>query len=154
MTCPSGTRTAWGLFLIRFLVGWIFLSEGIQKFLYPAALAAGRFAKIGIPAPAITGPFVAVVETLCGLMLIVGLFTALASIPLLIDISVAIVTTKIPFLLKHGFWAAMHEARTDICMFVGLAAILLLGAGSVSLDERILASRRRSPPGHPAQPVH
>lgn len=150
----SGERTAWGLFLVRFLVGWVFCSEGIQKFLYPAALGAGRFAKIGIPLPALAGPFVAFVETLCGFLLIVGLWTALASIPLLINISVAIATTKIPFLVKHGFWAAMHEARTDFCMSIGLIAILLLGAGRRSLDERILASKRHSTPGLPAQPVH
>jgi putative oxidoreductase len=136
----SQNRTAWGLLLLRLLVGWVFLSEGIQKFLFPTALGAGRFAKIGIPAPQFTGPFVGLVEIVCGALLIAGLFTAFAAVPLLIDISVAIATTKIPMLLKHGFWAAMHEARTDFCMFVGLVAILLLGAGSLSLDAR----RRRA----------
>ena len=140
---PSGIRAAWGLFLVRFLVGWVFLSEGIQKFLYPSALGAGRFLRIGIPLPAFTGPFVAFVETACGILLIAGLLTTLAAIPLLIDIGVAIATTKIPFLLKHGFWAAMHEARTDFCMFIGLLAILLLGAGRLSLDELPFAARRR-----------
>lgn len=140
---PLSDRMAWGLFLVRFLVGWVFLSEGIQKFLYPSALGAGRFLRIGIPLPAFTGPFVAFVETACGILLIAGLLTTLAAIPLLIDIGVAIATTKIPFLLKHGFWAAMHEARTDFCMFVGLLAILLLGAGRLSLDEFPFAARRR-----------
>lgn len=125
-----------GLLLLRILVGWVFLSEGIQKFLYPAALGVGRFTKIGIPAPSIMAPFVGVVEIVCGTLLILGLFSALASVPLLIDISVAIATTKIPMLLKQGFWAAMHEARTDFCMLLGLIAILCLGAGSLSLDAR------------------
>jgi len=58
----TGKRASWGLLLLRVLAGWVFLSEGIQKFLYPSALGAGRFAKIGIPAPAFTGPFVGVVE--------------------------------------------------------------------------------------------
>jgi uncharacterized membrane protein YphA (DoxX/SURF4 family) len=129
-------QIGWGLLLLRFLVGWVFLSEGIQKFLFPAALGVGRFAKIGIPAPQITGPFVGVVEIVCGALLIVGLFTTLAAVPLLIDIAVAIATTKIPMLLKQGFWAAMHEGRTDFCMLVGLVAIVLLGAGGLSLDER------------------
>jgi putative oxidoreductase len=133
-------RTAWGLLLLRLLVGWVFLSEGIQKFLFPAALGAGRFAKIGIPAPQFTGPFVGVVEIVCGALLIAGLFTTLAAVPLLIDIAVAIATTKIPMLLRQGFWAAMHEARTDFCMLLGLIAIVLLGAGGLSLDEW----RRRS----------
>lgn len=90
--------------LIRLLVGSVFLSEGIQKFLYPADLAAGRFAKIGIPAPQIMGPFVGVCEILCGALLVIGLLTRLAAIVLLIDISVAIGSTKIPVLLGHGFW--------------------------------------------------
>jgi uncharacterized membrane protein YphA (DoxX/SURF4 family) len=129
-------RTAWGLLLLRVLVGWVFLSEGMQKFLFPAALGAGRFAKIGIPAPQFMGPFVGVVEIVCGALLLAGFFTALAAVPLLIDIAVAIATTKIPMLLHQGFWAAMHEGRTDFCMFVGLIAIGLLGAGGLSLDGR------------------
>lgn len=120
--------------LVRILVGWVFLSEGIQKFMYPAALGAGRFAKIGIPAPQFFGPFVGVVEIVCGALLIVGLLTRLAAIPLLIDISVAILTTKVAMLLKSGFWAAMHEARTDICMWLGSLFLLIVGAGPWSLD--------------------
>jgi len=131
-----------GLLLLRILVGWVFLSEGIQKFLFPAALGVGRFTKIGIPAPAVMAPFVGVVEIVCGTLLIVGLFTALATVPLLIDIAVAIATTKIPMLLKQGFWAAMHEARTDFCMLLGLVAIVCLGAGAVSLDARRASSRK------------
>jgi uncharacterized membrane protein YphA (DoxX/SURF4 family) len=132
----SPHRLLWGTLLVRILVGWVFLAEGIQKFLFPAALGAGRFAKIGIPLPQFTGPFVGVVEIGCGALLLVGLLTSFAVVPLLIDIAVAIATTKIPMLLKQGFWAAMHEGRTDFCMFVGLIAIALLGAGGLSLDER------------------
>jgi|SRR6185437_7930807 len=127
-------RRDWGLFLLRLLVGWVFLSEGIQKFLFPGALGAGRFEKIGIPIPNFSGPFVGIVEIVCGALLIVGLWTTLAAIPLLIDIVVAIGTTKFPMLLKQGFWAAMHEGRTDFCMLLGLVVILLLGAGNLSLD--------------------
>jgi putative oxidoreductase len=141
-TSASQGRTAWGLLLLRFLVGWVFLSEGIQKFLFPAALGVGRFEKIGIPAPRFTGPFVGIVEIVCGALLILGLFTVAATLPLLIDILVAIGTTKVPLLVKQGFWAAMHEGRTDFCMLVGLLAIALLGAGALSLDRR-----RRAPPG-------
>ena len=136
MASGSGFRSGFGLLLLRFLVGWVFLSEGIQKFLYPSALGAGRFAKIGIPFPHFTGPFVGVVEIVCGTMLILGIATLYAVIPLLIDIGVAIVTTKWPLLHKDGFWAAMHESRTDLCMFLGLIAIACLGAGSWSFDRR------------------
>ncbi len=66
-----------------------------------------------------------------------GLLTRLAALPLLIDISVAILTTKIPMLAKSGFWAAMHEARTDYCMWLGSLFILMVGAGSLSLDARL-----------------
>ena len=123
--------------LVRLLVGGVFLSEGIQKFLFPDALGVGRFVKIGIPAPHFFAPFVGVVEIVCGSLLILGLLTRLAAIPLLIDISVAILTTKIPMLGKSGFWAAMHEARTDYCMWLGALFLLIVGAGSLSLDARL-----------------
>jgi putative oxidoreductase len=131
----SAARSA--TILIRIMVGWVFFSEGIQKFLFPAALGVGRFAKIGIPAPQFFGPFVGVVEMVCGAVLIVGLLTRLASVPLLIDILVAIATTKIPLLAKAGFWAMMHEARADFSMLLGLIFLLIAGAGSFSLDERL-----------------
>jgi uncharacterized membrane protein YphA (DoxX/SURF4 family) len=118
------------------LVGWVFLSEGIQKFLFPAALGAGRFAKIGIPAPRFTAPFVGVVEIACGAMLILGVATVYAIVPLLIDIGVAIATTKVPMAQKQGFWAAMHEGRTDFCMVLGLIAIACIGAGGWAFDRR------------------
>ena len=130
------TPRSWGQLLLRIMVGWVFLSEGIQKFLFPAALGAGRFAKIGIPAPQLMNPLVGIVEIICGAMLILGFATVLATIPLLIDIAVAIATTKIAALDKQGFWATMHDGRTDFCMLFGLIAIALLGAGSLSLDAR------------------
>jgi putative oxidoreductase len=133
--------------LIRLMVGSVFFLEGIQKFLYPEALGAGRFAKIGIPAPGLMGPFVGAVETVCGALLLVGLLTRLAAIPLLINISVAILSTKIPVLLGHGFWtftlaklprygflSIMHEARTDFSMLLGLFSLLIVGAGAWSVD--------------------
>jgi putative oxidoreductase len=127
---------AWAALLLRILVGWIFLTEGIQKFLFPAALGVGRFAKIGIPWPHITAPFVGVVEIACGMLLMIGLVTRFAAIPLLIDIGFAIATTKVPMLLHQGFWPAMHEGRTDFCMALGLIAILCIGPGRLSCDTR------------------
>lgn len=140
----TSKRQDWGLLLLRLLVGWVFLAEGIQKFLFPSALGPGRFAKIGIPAPEFSAPFVGIVEIVCGALLIAGLWTMLAALPLLIDIAVAIGTTKFPMLWKQGFWAAMHEGRTDYCMLLGLLAIVLLGAGNISLDARRLASQHLS----------
>jgi uncharacterized membrane protein YphA (DoxX/SURF4 family) len=132
--------------LIRCAVGWVFLSEGIQKFLFSDSLGVGRFARIGIPAPSITAPFVGVVEIVFGALLIAGLLTRLASIPLLIDIAVAIATTKIPMLLDKGFWAAAHESRVDLCMLLGLVFLLIVGAGPLSVDGYL--SRYRRKPGN------
>ena len=123
--------------LIRLLVGAVFLSEGIQKFLFPATLGVGRFTKIGIPAPQFFAPFVGIVEIVCGTLLIVGVLTRLATIPLIIDISVAILTTKVPMLSAAGFWSMAHEARTDYCMLLGLVFLLLVGSGPYSIDRRI-----------------
>jgi putative oxidoreductase len=126
--------------LVRFLVGGVFLSEGIQKFLFPEALGVGRFASIGIPAPGFTAPFVGVVEIVFGALVLLGLITRLAAIPLIINISVAIATTKIPLWHSKGFWPMAHEARTDYSMLLGGVFILLVGAGPWSLD-RILAAK-------------
>jgi uncharacterized membrane protein YphA (DoxX/SURF4 family) len=129
--------------LVRLLVGGVFVSEGIQKFLSPDALGAGRFVKIGIPAPALMAPFVGVVEIVCGIMLIVGMLTRLAAIPLIIDILFAIATTKVPMLVKSGFWVMAHEARTDYSMLLGSVFLLLVGAGRLSLDAGIWQSTER-----------
>jgi uncharacterized membrane protein YphA (DoxX/SURF4 family) len=139
--------------LIRLLVGWVFLSEGIGKFLYPGEQAGGRFEKIpAIPWPHFFGPFVGIVEIVCGAMLLAGLLTRLAAIALLVDITVAIVTTKVPILaghhygipaLKHyNFWGMLHEARTDFSMFLGLVFLLVTGGGRWSIDSRLLTRRR------------
>jgi putative oxidoreductase len=109
----SSRRLSWGILLTRILVGWVFLFEGIQKFLFPAALGTGRFVTIGIPRPQFSAPFVGVVEIVCGILLLLGLFTSLASIFLLIDIAVAIVTTKFPMLFKQGFWPMLHGVASE-----------------------------------------
>ena len=136
----SGNTTTWtsrtekALLLIRILVGWVFVSEGIQKFLFPAQLGVGRFEKIGIPAPHVMAPFVGTVEIVCGTLVLVGLFTRLAAIPLLGVIAVAIATTKIPMIAKSGMWSMLHEARADFSMLLGLVFLLIAGAGTLSLD--------------------
>ena len=132
-------RVARGIVLIRVLVGWVFLSEGIQKFLFPAALGIGRFARIGIPAPQVMAPFVGVVEIGCGVLILIGLFTRWATVPLLIDIAVALLTTKLPMLAKDGLWSALHEARADLSMVFGLLFLLIAGGGSVALDAKLSA---------------
>lgn len=129
--------------LIRLVVGFVFLSEGIQKFIYPDILGIGRFIKIGIPAPHIMAPFVGVVEIVGGSLLILGLLTRLAAICLTINIAVAIATTKIPVLMTKGFWSMAHGARTDFSMLLGSLFLLIVGAGKASLDA-LLIGRHRS----------
>jgi uncharacterized membrane protein YphA (DoxX/SURF4 family) len=148
--CITSTSAPAATLIIRLMVGGIFFFEGIQKFLYPADLGSGRFAKIGIPWPEMMGPFVGGVEIVCGLMLLVGLFTRVAAVPLMITMCVAMISIKIPILLGHeilgfslrplaryGFLSMMHESRNDICMLLGSAYLLIVGAGRISFDARI-----------------
>jgi putative oxidoreductase len=136
--------------LVRFLVGLaVFLPEGVQKLLFPDILGAGRFAKIGIPFPDVMGPFVGGVETVCGILIVLWLLTRLATIPLIIIMIVALVSTKLPILVGHdvwmfhlaqdikrtGFWSMMHEARADLTMLLGCIYLLIVGAGPWSVDE-------------------
>lgn len=148
------TNAPASVILIRLLVGAVFLAEGIQKFLFPAEVGAARFAKIGIPNADVMAPFVGVVEVVAGTLLLIGLLTRLAAIPLIINMLVAILSTKIPILLGHGFWGfslrsvpyggfwgMAHEARTDFSMLLGSIFLLIVGAGAWSLDARLQAKR-------------
>ena len=139
--------------LIRLAVATVFVSEGVQKFLFPAATGAGRFAKIGIPAPELMGPFIGVVEIVCGALVLVGLFTRLAALLLMANMTVAILSTKVPILIGHGYWrfaaptgktglwGMLHEARTDFSMWLSCTFLLLVGAGPSSLDVRLGSGR-------------
>lgn len=143
------TRAPSAVWLIRLAVAIVFVSEGIQKFIYPAALGAGRFAKIGIPAPDVMGPFIGVVEIVCGALVLVGFFTRIAALLLLADMTVAILSTKIPILIGHGYWRfaapsgkpglwnMVHEARTDLSMWLGCLFLFVVGAGGRSVDAHL-----------------
>lgn len=137
-----GTTAPAAVIVIRLLTGTIFLSEGIQKFLYPADLGVGRFEKIGIIYPSITAPLVGTVEIVCGILLLLGLLLRVTTIPLLITMSVAIVSTKFNVLMESGFWKFAHEARTDYSMIMCLIFLLIVGAGPVSLDNTLIKKRR------------
>jgi uncharacterized membrane protein YphA (DoxX/SURF4 family) len=130
-TAPAATV------LVRLAVGLVFLSEGIQKFLFPEALGVGRFTRIGLPAPDVLAPFVGIVEIACGALVLAGLATRLASLALCVDMLVALATTKVPILLERGFWAMAHESRTDLAMLCGAGFLLVAGAGPLALDARI-----------------
>lgn len=141
------SRAPASVILIRLMVGGLFLSEGIQKFLLPAQLGAGRFEKIGIPLHEFMGPMVGGFELVCGLLVLLGLATRLACIPLICIMLVALFTTKIPVLIgqdflifhvrelsRYGFWSMMHESRNDLCLLLGSTFLLVVGAGRWSVD--------------------
>lgn len=131
-----GTSAPASVLLIRIMVGAVFLSEGIQKFLFPAEVGSGRFAKIGLPSPEFLGPFVGGCEIVFGALVLLGLFTRLAVLPLLVIMTVAIISTKIPILLESGFWSMAHASRNDFCMVMGSLYLLVVGAGKWSLDAK------------------
>lgn len=127
-------RVSSAILAIRFMVGAVFFLEGMKKFLFAEQWGAGRFTGIGIPAPQVMGPFVGAVEIICGLLVLMGLRTSFAAIPLLAVICTAIATTKIPILLKAGWWRMEDVARTDYCMLMGTIFLVLAGSGCLSLD--------------------
>ena len=127
--------------LIRVIVGYVFFVEGIQKYLYPDTLGIGRFIKIGIPYPHVMIHVSAGAEIICGALLIIGLFTRLSTIPLIINISVAIISTKFIMFVQKGFWPAVHESRLDFTMLLSLIFILIVGAGICSIDEKLAKSK-------------
>ncbi len=133
--------------LIRFIVGLVFFGEGVQKFLYPAEVGAGRFAKIPIANPEMTASLVGGVEIVCGILVMVGFLIRLAAIPLIVIMLTAIFTTKIPILIGsefmgyslrkvsyYGLWGFLHESRTDMAMLFSSLFLLVVGAGKYSLD--------------------
>ena len=133
--------------LIRILVGIVFIPEGTQKLIFSGMLGSGRFESIGIPHAAIFGPLVGVIEITCGLLILLGLLSRFATIPLIIIMIVAIISTKIPILLgenwwifhvqalsRYGFWSMMHEIRTDTSMLFAALYLLIRGAGQWSFD--------------------
>ena len=124
--------------LIRLAVGLIFLTQGILKYIDPA-MGVIRFTRIGFPHPYFTAHFVGAVEIVCSSLVLLGLWTRLAALPLLIVISTAIATTKIPELFRpnQGFWYMVSDARTDFAMFCCLIFLLFEGGGSWALDARL-----------------
>jgi uncharacterized membrane protein YphA (DoxX/SURF4 family) len=123
--------------IIRLIVGLVFLSEGIQKFLFPDTLGAGRFLKIGLPFSDFLGTFVGSFEIICGILILIGLITRLASIPIIIIMLVALATTKSEVLANEGFWKMLHGSRTDWAMLLGALFLLIEGGGRWSFDKKV-----------------
>ena len=133
---PKIAKTYSAILAIRMMIGGVFLLEGIKKFIFAEQWGGGRFTRIGIPSPYPMAHFVGAVEIVCGLLVLFGLGTRFAAIPLLAVICTAIATTKIPILLKSGFWPMEAEARTDYAMLMGLISLVLAGSVGSSVDAR------------------
>jgi len=136
------------MILIRLIVGLVFITEGVLKFVYPDELGAGRFALIGLPWPQQLAPAVGSIEIGAGAMVILNFFAGDAALVLLAMILAAIVTTKLPILLgrpfgpfplaklpHYGVLSFLHEARTDLSMLAGTLAVVL--------DSGLRVGRRR-----------
>lgn len=127
--------------IIRLMVGAVFLSEGIQKFLFPAIRGAGRFEKIGLPSPEFLGSFVGTFEVVCGALILIGLLTRLASVPTFVIMLVAIATTKLEVFANDGFWVMLHASRTDWAMLLGSLFLIIKGGGKWSMDQYFFSKK-------------
>jgi len=125
------------IILIRLLVGMVFLSEGVQKFLFPETRGAGRFEDIGLPAVEFLGYFVGSFEVICGVLVLLGAYTRIAVLPLISIMVTAVITTKIPILIDTGFWDMAHAARTDLSMLLCCIFLLAKGSGYFSIDMKL-----------------
>lgn len=131
---PQGPAS---ILLIRLAVGLIFFTQGILKYT-DAHMGVARFTRIGFPHPYFTAHFVGTFEVVCGVLVLLGLWTRVSAVPLLIVIATAIATTKVPELFRagQGFWYMVSDARTDFAMFCSLLFLISVGGGAWSLDAR------------------
>lgn len=134
------TESDYKIIFIRLIVGLIFISEGIQKYLFLQVLGPGRFTEIGFHHAFFWAYFTGAFEILCGILVLFGLLTRLASIPLLTILTVAFITTKLPLLTTKGFWAFAHDYRPDFALVLLLIVLLIYGGGKSSIDLRISQS--------------
>ena len=131
--------------LLRAMAGGVFLWEGILKFVY-ANQGVGRFTKLGFPFPAETATFAGALEIVGGTLLLLGLLTRVAAIPFIVEMLVAMLTTKIALYVGHsplpppsapplvGGWAVLHEIRSEYAQLLTVAFLLVNGPGRWSLD--------------------
>jgi len=133
--------------LIRLAAGLIFLAQGILKYMDPK-MGVVRFTRIGFPHPYFTAHFVGTFEIVCGVLMVLGLWTRAAVVPLLIVISTAIATTKVPELFRagQGFWFMVSDARTDFAMLCSLVFLIVEGGGAWSWDARKTLERVETQP--------
>jgi len=141
------------ILIIRLMTGSVFFWEGILKFVY-VNQGVGRFTKLGFPFPETTAHIIATGEIIGGLLLIFGLFTRIVAFYFIIQMIVAVLSTKISLYLgtsplpappappKTGIWAVLHEIRSDYAQILTCLFVLIVGAGRRSLDFIISTSKR------------
>jgi putative oxidoreductase len=138
---------------LRLMTGGVFFWEGLLKFVYPNQ-GVGRFTKLGIPFPVFSAHAIATFEIVGGALLMLGLFTRLVSTTFILEMIVAILTTKISLFLgtsplplppsppQVGFWAVLHEIRSDYAQLLTCVFYCAAGPGVLSLD-RVLFQKQR-----------
>ena len=127
---------------IRLIVGLIFISEGIQKYLFLQILGPAFFKEIGFMHANFWAYFTGAFEISCGILILFGLFTRIVSIPLLIIMITASITTKLPLLATKGFWTFAHEYNIDFSLTVLLILLIIYGGGKWSFDSRALKAKK------------
>lgn len=130
---------------IRLMVGLVFVTEGLLKFLFPDLWGAARFASLDIPAPGFFAAFIGGTEMICGFLILIGLVTRLATIPLILIMLTAFGITKAGIFVSDGIWGVLHASRTDLSMLLGNIFLLMQGGGRWSLD-LMLITRKTSEP--------
>ncbi|MCH8557942.1 MAG: DoxX family protein [Balneolia bacterium] len=129
-----------GYWIIRIVLGYVFLVAGFQKFIFPDDMGPGRFAEMGFPMPVFTAYFTGFFEVLCAVLILVGLASRLASVPLIIIMLTAIITTKIPG-LGDGFWDFAHSVRLDFSMLMAALFVFVNGSDQSSLDKKLFGGK-------------
>ncbi|HVM31719.1 MAG TPA: DoxX family protein [bacterium] len=155
MQVPAQTPKS--VILIRLMTGWVFFWEGVIKFVF-VNQGVGRFTKLGIPFPEYSAHFVGCLEIIGGLLLIFGFLTRWICVPFIIQMTVAILTTKVSMFLgtsplplppvppQTGFWAVLHEGRSDLAQILCSSFLLVTGAGALSLDWILWGDKKTVPP--------
>jgi putative oxidoreductase len=150
--------------LIRLMAGAVFLWEGILKFVYTNQ-GVGRFTKLGIPLPGPTADFVAVLEIVGGVLLITGFLTRITAVPFVIEMIVAMLSTKISLYLgtsplplppsppQIGAWAVLHEIRSEYAQIMSVLFLLIAGPGPWSVDAMLARARAHRTTARPLAPV-
>jgi putative oxidoreductase len=125
------------------MVGFIFFTEGFQKFLFPQARGAGRFEQMGMPAPEFLSYFVATFEVVCGALILLGLLTRLAAIPIIFIMLVVITMTRLPVLVNENFWVMMYISKIDFAMLIGAIYLFIEGSGRWSVDQKLFLKKTK-----------